>query len=43
MRSSPHDRIAIVFDGGIMGIVAHADVDPERLGVMMAGENMGRR
>lgn len=31
------DRIAVLFDGRVMGIVAARDADPEQLGLMMAG------
>ncbi|MCF6277251.1 MAG: ABC transporter ATP-binding protein [Anaerolineales bacterium] len=32
------DRIAVIFEGKIMGIVDRADATPEKLGLMMAGE-----
>jgi simple sugar transport system ATP-binding protein len=32
------DRIAVIHDGEIMGIVQPDDVDIEELGLMMAGE-----
>ncbi len=32
------DRIAVIFHGEIMGIVARKDATPEKLGLMMAGE-----
>lgn len=32
------DRIAVIFEGQIMGIVQHREATPEKLGLMMAGE-----
>jgi simple sugar transport system ATP-binding protein len=32
------DRIAVIFEGQIMGIVSRQDASPEKLGLMMAGE-----
>ena len=31
------DRIAVIYEGRIMGIVKREDVDVERIGLMMAG------
>jgi len=31
------DRIAVIYEGRIMGIVGREDVDVERIGLMMAG------
>jgi len=31
------DRIAVIYEGTIMGIVEREDVDVERIGLMMAG------
>ena len=31
------DRVAVLYEGRIMGIVAAADADPETLALMMAG------
>ena len=31
------DRIAVVYEGQIMDIVARADATPQRLGLLMAG------
>jgi len=33
------DRIAVMFDGRIMGIVRPEKVTPEEIGLMMAGES----
>ena len=32
------DRIAVIFEGQIMGVVDHAEATPENLGLLMAGE-----
>ena len=32
------DRIAVIFDGEIMGVIDREEATPERLGLMMAGE-----
>ena len=34
------DRIAVMFDGEIMGVVENDDVSVEQLGLMMAGEQV---
>jgi ABC-type uncharacterized transport system ATPase subunit len=31
------DRIAVIYEGNIMGVIDHADATPEKLGLLMAG------
>jgi simple sugar transport system ATP-binding protein len=31
------DRIAVLFEGEVMGIIDHADATAEKLGLLMAG------
>jgi len=35
------DRIAVIFEGQIMGIVQRNDATPEKLGLLMAGVKEG--